>query len=67
VSEYRVQHLTWFPLIAGGALALLQPTKGAVVALQWQLGMHGFDRAKQQRDFALQGVANCPAKTAGIG
>jgi uncharacterized protein (DUF983 family) len=53
VSEYRVQHLTWFPLIVGGALALLQPTKGAVVALQWQLGMHGFDRAKQQRDFAL--------------
>jgi uncharacterized protein (DUF983 family) len=32
-------------------LALLQPTKGAVVALQWQLGMHGFDRAKQQREF----------------
>ena len=26
-----------------GSLALLQPVKGAVVALQWALRMHGFD------------------------
>jgi uncharacterized protein (DUF983 family) len=45
-----LQYAIWLPLIVGGALALLQPTKGAVVALQWQLGMHGFDRAKQQRE-----------------
>jgi uncharacterized protein (DUF983 family) len=34
----------WIPLIAATALALLQPVKGAVVALQWRLGMHGFGR-----------------------
>jgi uncharacterized protein (DUF983 family) len=34
--------LIWLPLITMSALALLQPTKGVVVALQWQLGMHGF-------------------------
>jgi uncharacterized protein (DUF983 family) len=28
------------------SVALLQPTKGAVVALQWHLGMHGFRTAK---------------------
>lgn len=25
-------------------MALLQPAKGAVIALQWWLGMHGFER-----------------------
>jgi len=44
-----LQYLIWLPLIAFGALALLQPTKGAVVALQWQLGMHGFDESKRKR------------------
>src|ERR1700761_9564231 len=37
----------WLPLVLLGALALLQPTKGAVVALQWHLGMHGFEPAKK--------------------
>lgn len=32
----------WFPLTIGLALGLLQPVKGAIVALQWKLGMHGF-------------------------
>ena len=45
-----VQYLIWLPFIAFGALALLQPTKGAVVALQWQLGMHGFADSKGRRD-----------------
>jgi uncharacterized protein (DUF983 family) len=27
------------------SIGLLQPTKGAVVALQWHLGMHGFRTA----------------------
>jgi uncharacterized protein (DUF983 family) len=44
-----LQYVIWLPLIALGALALLQPTKGAVVALQWQLGMHGFDQTKKRR------------------
>lgn len=47
-----LQYLIWLPLIAVGAIALLQPTKGAVVALQWQLGLHGFEAAKKRRDLA---------------
>jgi uncharacterized protein (DUF983 family) len=37
----------WPPLILGLALGLLQPIKGAVVALQWHLGMHGFETARK--------------------
>ena len=29
--------------------SLLQPIKGAVVALQWHMGMHGFAEAKLGR------------------
>jgi hypothetical protein len=49
-----LQYLIWLPFIAFGALALLQPTKGAVVALQWQLGMHGFALSKKRRDLAAE-------------
>ncbi len=50
-----LQYLIWLPFIAFSALALLQPTKGAVVALQWHLGMHGFEASRKQRDLqALQ-------------
>jgi uncharacterized protein (DUF983 family) len=45
-----LQYLIWLPLVVLGAIGLLQPTKGAVVALQWRLGMHGFDRSKEQRE-----------------
>ncbi len=34
------------PLTIGLSLVLLQPTKGAVVAMQWHLGMHGFSGRK---------------------
>lgn len=37
------------PITAVLSLALLQPTKGAIVGLQWELGMHGFHRSKQAR------------------
>ncbi len=30
------------PLTVVFCLALLQPVKGAVIALQWRMGMHGF-------------------------
>ena len=33
----------YMPLTLVCSLALLQPVKGAVVALQWALRMHGFD------------------------
>lgn len=37
------QHLAiWAPLTLIFCIALLQPTKGAVVGLQWALRMHGF-------------------------
>ena len=39
----------WFPLTIGLSLALLQPVKGTIVAVQWFLGMHGFG---QQRAMA---------------
>lgn len=45
-----LQLLIWLPLTLVSALALLQPTKGAVVALQWQAGMHGFEAAKHARE-----------------
>jgi Protein of unknown function (DUF983) len=41
--------LIWVPATLISALALLQPTKGAVVGLQWQLGMHGFEQSRRQR------------------
>ncbi len=34
----------WLPLAAILTLALLRPVKGLVVALQWAMYMHGFDR-----------------------
>ncbi len=36
----------WIPVTIGLALGLLQPVKGAVVALQWSLRMHGFEDRK---------------------
>jgi uncharacterized protein (DUF983 family) len=40
------------PLALISVLALLQPVKGAVVGLQWQLGMFGFEltRSRQLSD-----------------
>lgn len=36
----------WLPLTVVLTLALLQPVKGFIVALQWQLRMHGFGARK---------------------
>ena len=42
--------MTLWPAIAlAMALGLLQPVKGAVVAIQWFGGMHGFEEAKRAR------------------
>jgi uncharacterized protein (DUF983 family) len=41
-----LQFSIWLPFTIGFALALLQPVKGAVVALQWSLRMHGFEDRK---------------------
>lgn len=46
--------MTVWPLIAlVMTLALLQPIKGAVVAMQWFLGMHGFEDSKGRRPAAV--------------
>ena len=47
--EPWLQLAVWLPLTLISCLALLQPVKGAIVGLQWQLGMHGFDPAKKLR------------------
>jgi uncharacterized protein (DUF983 family) len=49
--------MVWPATIAILALALLQPVKGAIVALQWVLGMHGFEEAAQKRDAARGALA----------
>ena len=49
---YWVHIALWLPLTLILALGLLQPIKGAIAALQWHLGMHGFRAAKEKRDKA---------------
>jgi uncharacterized protein (DUF983 family) len=44
-----LQLLIWLPVTLISALALLQPIKGAIVGLQWQLGMQGFAESKLRR------------------
>jgi uncharacterized protein (DUF983 family) len=40
---YWIQFAFWLPATVALALLLLQPVKGAIVALQWAYRMHGFD------------------------
>jgi uncharacterized protein (DUF983 family) len=47
-----LQLAIWLPVTLVSALGLLQPTKGAIVGLQWQTGMHGFEAAKLRREAA---------------
>jgi uncharacterized protein (DUF983 family) len=46
---YGLHLLIWLPLTFVSSLGLLQPTKGAIVGLQWQMGMHGFEAPKKRR------------------
>jgi uncharacterized protein (DUF983 family) len=46
---YWLQALIWLPFTLVSSLALLQPTKGAIVGMQWHAGMHGFETAKTRR------------------
>jgi uncharacterized protein (DUF983 family) len=45
--SYWVHLALWLPAGLGMTLGLLQPVKGFIVALQWRMGMHGFEHAKQ--------------------
>jgi uncharacterized protein (DUF983 family) len=49
---YWVEFAIWIPLTLLLSAGLLQPVKGAVVAMQWQMGMHGFAEAKSERERA---------------
>ena len=53
-----LQLAIWLPVTLFGALALLQPTKGAIVGLQWQTGMHGFEVTRQKRS-CVEAVNHC--------
>ncbi len=46
---FWVHIATTAPLTVVLALAMLQPVKGLIVALQWHIGMHGFKVAKEKR------------------
>src|SRR5437764_11305403 len=50
---YWIHAVLWLPLTLALAVLLIQPVKGAVIALQWRLGMHGFEAAKKLRDAAV--------------
>ena len=47
----------WPAAVVVLTLALIQPVKGAIVGLQWAMGMHGFDQAKKDRDALRGGLA----------
>jgi uncharacterized protein (DUF983 family) len=46
---FWVGMLVWPIAVVVLGLALLQPVKGAIVGMQWALGMHGFERTRKQR------------------
>ena len=52
----------WLPLTLFASLALLQPTKGAIVGLQWQNGMHGFGTSRGSHQLAVR-AARCLSRT----
>jgi uncharacterized protein (DUF983 family) len=47
--SYWIHAALWGPMVVVMALGLLQPIKGAIVAMQWETGMHGFAAAKLAR------------------
>ena len=46
---YWVHALLWGPAVIAMTVGLIQPVKGAVVAMQWFLGMHGFEESKGRK------------------
>ena len=51
---YWIELAIWIPLTLLMSLGLLRPVKGAVVAMQWQMGMHGFAEARRERERAVK-------------
>lgn len=52
---YWISMLLWPAAVVALSLSLLQPVKGAIVGLQWAVGMHGFEPAKLARDAIASG------------
>ena len=47
--SYWTHVALWLPTTLVLVLGLLQPVKGVIVALQWSMGMHGFEAVKKAR------------------
>ena len=47
---YWIHAVLWLPLTLALSLLLIQPIKGMVIAMQWRVGMHGFEAAKKLRE-----------------
>jgi uncharacterized protein (DUF983 family) len=67
IDLHLFAHLAiWLPVTAIVTLALLQPVKGAIIALQWALRMHGFDGDPEPDRFdrllAAERVADKPSR-----
>lgn len=45
--SYWVHLALWLPITLGLTVGLLRPVKGVVVALQWRVGMHGFEPTRR--------------------
>jgi uncharacterized protein (DUF983 family) len=61
-----VNFAVWLPLTLFLTLALMQPVKGAIVALQWALRLHGFDPKGDIHDAPMREMPlkTTPVKTA---
>ena len=55
--SYWVHLALWVPLTLLLSLGLLQPAKGVIVALQWSMGMHGFEQARARVEHARSRAA----------
>jgi uncharacterized protein (DUF983 family) len=47
--SYLTHLALWLPSVLILTIGLLQPVKGAIVVLQWRMGMHGFEEARKAR------------------
>jgi uncharacterized protein (DUF983 family) len=58
--SYWVHLALWLPTTSALTFGLLQPVKGAIVALQWHTGMHGFEHARSRPAGASPAFASKP-------
>ena len=52
-----VNFMVWLPLTLVMTLALMQPVKGAIIAMQWALRLHGFDPKGDIHDAPMKSAA----------